>query len=290
MKPQFLFIAAIGAASLLSTGCSTVRNLIPGRHKSTPVATENVAASAPVRADHSAESLAGRWIISSVGTTQVRGYEDEWPYVEFSIAEGRFYGSDACNVINGDFTVSPGQQLAFSQVATTMRLCPDDTLAVPIARAIDSTRSFSIARKGGTEILSLHNDKHLTVMTLRNPDILFLNGPWQVVAIGNDRISNPDVRLVFDVAEGLVHGNTGCNLLNGSITQDPQVTSSVQFSDLATTRMACPPGDNTEQQLLIALEETATARRADGDADKVELLSPSGKVLVTLRRLDRSEL
>lgn len=240
--------------------------------------------------ERSVRPLAGRWIISSVGKTQVKGYEDEWPYIEFSSSDGRFYGSDACNVINGGYTVSPGQKLAFSQVASTMRFCPDDTLAAPIALALDATRSFSISKKGGSEILALYNDKHLPVMTLRNPDIIFLNGPWQVVAIGKNRVANPDVRLVFDVTEGLVHGNTGCNVLNGSITQDPQVTSSVQFSALATTRMACPPGDNTEQQLLIALEETATARRVDGDADRVELLSPSGRVLITLHRLSKSDL
>ncbi|MDE6119046.1 MAG: META domain-containing protein, partial [Muribaculaceae bacterium] len=222
--------------------------------------------------------------------TQVKGNEDEWPYIEFSDSEGRFYGSDACNIINGSFTVEPGQKLTFSQIASTMRFCPDDTLAMPINIALDSTRAFSISTKGGSEVLSLHNEQNLTVMTLRNPDIIFLNGPWQVIAIGKTHVSNPDVRLVFDVTEGLVHGNTGCNLLNGSITQDPQVTSSVQFSALATTRMACPPGDNTQQQLLIALEETATARRADGDPDRVELLSSSGKVLITLNRLDKSDL
>lgn len=289
MKQQLIILSAIGAASLFS-GCSSIQGLTGKKQQqtATPAKTEQQAPQAAP--DNQVRSLSGRWIISSVGNTHVKGYEDEWPYLEFSDSEGRFYGSDACNIINGSFTVEPGQKLTFSQVASTMRFCPDDTLAMPINIALDTTRSFSISRKGGSEVLSLNNEQNITVMTLRNPDIIFLNGPWQVAAIGKTHVSNPDVRLVFDVTEGLVHGNTGCNLLNGSITQDPQVTSSVQFSALATTRMACPPGDNTEQQLLIALEETATARRAEGDPDRVELLSASGKVLITLNRLDKSDL
>ncbi len=291
MKQQFIIIAAAVSALALG-GCSVVSNgigSIIGKKSQKPAVVTAAEPSAPVIADHSAESLAGRWIISSVGKTQVRGYEDEWPYIEFSPSEGRFYGSDACNVINGDYTVRPGQLLTLDHIATTMRLCPDDTLATPIALALDATRSFSIAKRGGTQILSLHNDRHLTVMTLRNPDIIFLDGPWQVTSIGGKEVDNPDVRLTFDVADGLIHGNTGCNLLNGAITQDPQVTSSVQFSSLVTTRMACAPGDTTEQRLLIALEETATARRGSRP-DTAELLSPSGRVLITLSKLSKADL
>lgn len=286
-QQRLLTFAAMAAAGLTGlSGCSAVKGIF---NKETKKEAPVVEEPKPVITDHSTTSLSGRWMISTVGNIDVKGYEDEWPYLEFSSAEGRFYGSDACNVINGDYTVAPGQLLTLDHIATTMRMCPDDTLAMPIAKALDATRSFSLSKRGGTQVLSLHNDRHLTVMTLVNPDIMFLNGPWQVVAIAGKDIDNPDVRLVFDVTEGRVHGNTGCNLLNGVITQDPQLTSSVQFSSLATTRMACPPGDNTEQQLLIALEEVETARRGS-DADKAELLSSSGKVLVKLVKLSKEDL
>lgn len=280
-----ILIAVMGVTTLGS--CSTITGLLNRSNGSST--TEPVAeVPATVVTDHSADALNGRWMIVSVGSKTVTDYDEDWPYVEFSPAEGRFYGGDGCNVLNGDFTVTPGQQLRFSHIAATMRLCPDDTLAYPIASAIDATRSFSLLQKNGSQILSLHNARHLTVMTLRNTDLLFLNGPWQVKAINGIDVTNPDVKLIFDVSQGILHGHTGCNLVNGQITQDPQVASSVQFSSLATTRRACPPGDNTEQELLIALEETATARSVN--ADRVELLSPSGRILITLARLDKSSL
>ncbi|MDE7389167.1 MAG: META domain-containing protein [Muribaculaceae bacterium] len=289
MNKRFLFIAAAGATLALGS-CSTIQGLL-GSSKRTRIPATEVQRPAEAEAAHtdlSPRALAGRWMITSVGKTTVSGYEDEWPYIEFAPSEGRFYGSNACNVINGSYAVHTGQLMELSNIATTMRMCPDDTLAYPIARALDAVRSYSIATRKGSQILSLHNEKHLTVMTLRNTDILFLNGPWQVTAIGQNEVENPDVRLVIDVNENKVHGNTGCNILNGTITQDPLVSSSVQFSDLITTRMACRPGDDTEQRLLIALEEVATARRMDND--RVELLSQSGRHLLTISRLSKADL
>ena len=105
--------------------------------------------------------------------------------------------------------------------------------------------------------------------------------------IDGRKVTNPDVKLVIDVPEGRVHGNTGCNLLNGAITRDPMVVSSVQFSSLATTRMMCPPGENYESALLISLEEVYSGRRADNKG--AELLSNSGKTLIKLTPLSRAD-
>lgn len=282
-----IFIALTGLLAL--SACSTISGISGLLNRRGSAAPEPVAEAAPtVVTDHSADALTGRWMIVTVGSKTVTDYDEDWPYIEFAPSEGRFYGGDGCNVINGDFAVAPGQLLRFDHMAATMRLCPDDTLAYPIASAIDATRSFSLVSRDGAQILNLHNARHLTVMTLRNTDLLFLDGPWRVKTINGENVTNPDVKLIFDIGQGQFHGHTGCNLVNGQITQDPQVASSVQFSSLTTTLRACPPGDNTEQELLIALEETATARSVA--ADCVELLSPSGRVLITLTKLDKSNL
>lgn len=36
-------------------------------------------------------------------------------------------------------------------------------------------------------------------------------------------------RLVIDVPEGKVHGNTGCNILNGSLETDMEAANSISF-------------------------------------------------------------
>lgn len=232
-------------------------------------------------------SLDGRWYIRTVGSITLQGFEDEeWPYLQFSATEGRFYGHNGCNVINGSYRLPGGQMLELSNVATTMKLCEGDTLAYPIAKALEETRSFTTASgPDGSEILSLLNGAGQAVMALRSSDIDFLNGPWQVVAVNGKDVDIPDARLIFDVENNTISGNAGCNRLRGELTRNPQVTASVQFSNLSTTRMTCPDIE-TESALLIALEEVTHAKQ---HKNTVELLDASGKTAVKLQKLKKSD-
>lgn len=233
-------------------------------------------------------SLAGHWYIKTVGNSSLQGFDDEeWPFLEFVPAEARFYGQDGCNIVNGSYRVDGGNSLQLSEVATTMRLCPDDTLAYPIARALNTTNSFKLSNGAdGTTVLSLLNVAGQTVMTLRKSDIDFLNGAWQVVAIKGKEINVADARLIFDVDANTVSGNAGCNSLMGEITRNPQVSNALQLTNLATTRMTCPD-IQTESALLVALEEVATAKET-GDST-VELLDAVKHPVVTLRRLTKQD-
>lgn len=234
-------------------------------------------------------SLNGHWYVDSVGGMKLRGIEyEDWPYLEFVDTEGRFYGTNGCNIVNGSFKVGPKQTLALTNVATTMRLCAEDSLSSPIDRAINTVTAFSIASKAdGTRLLRLYNKSNLPVMTLRKSDIDFLNGAWQVTGINGKEVKVENARLIIDVNEGSITGNAGCNRLMGVLNRNPQVSNSVQFSHLATTRMTCPDIE-TESSLLIALEEVTSAKAGKGNT--VNLNGPSGKTLVTLKRLSREDL
>ena len=80
-------------------------------------------------------------------------------------------------------------------------------------------------------------------------DFDFLNGAWNVIEIAGQQIDNQDMQLVFDIAEMKVHGNTGCNILNGSLETDLETANTISFQGIATTRMACPDASN-ETSLL----------------------------------------
>ena len=234
-------------------------------------------------------SLSGHWYIKSVGSTTLRSIEDEeWPFLEFVPTEARFYGMDGCNVVNGSYRVGNGNSLELSNVATTMKLCDGDSLAYPIARALNSTRGFTLSNgPDGTSLLNLVDNAQRTVMTLRKSDIDFLNGAWQVTAINGKDINVADARLVFDVDANTVRGNAGCNRLMGDISRNPQVSTALQLTNLATTRMTCPD-IQTESALLIALEEVTTAKHKNDST--VELLDDAGHSVVTLHRLSKADI
>ena len=110
----------------------------------------------------------------------------------------------------------------------------------------------------------------------------FLNGNWQITSVSGKKIEGDDATLFIDIAELKVHGNTGCNFFNGQLFINPDKSNAIDFSNLITTRMACP---NMEQEsaILLALEDAATA--IEGSEGRVMLLNTSGKELMTLKPL-----
>lgn len=277
-----LITSTLGVALLLS-GCSSLKkNNSDSFHSGDAIPLYPVTTTGK-----SATGLDGRWYIKTIGTITLRHFEDaEWPYLEFVPAEARFYGHDGCNIINGSYRLPAGNDLELSEIATTMKLCPADTLAYPIANTLNNTRSFTTGNgPDGSHTLNLLSSNGKTLMTLRSSDIDFLNGPWQVVAINGHDINVPDARLIFDVAANTITGNAGCNRLSGELTRNPQISASVQFSNLATTRMTCPDIE-TESALLIALEEVTHARH---NKEYVELLDNANKVVIKLQKLTKSD-
>jgi len=79
-----------------------------------------------------------------------------------------------------------------------------------------------------------------------------------------------------------IHGNTGCNVFNGTLFIDPDKTDSMQFLDLVTTRTACPL-EMRETELLLALEEAESARASSPGI--TDIYSADGDLLLTLERM-----
>lgn len=80
-----------------------------------------------------------------------------------------------------------------------------------------------------------------------------LHDIWALESIGSEKvIIDETVRnlpvLEIYVEDKRVHGNTGCNVLNGSVEIDEE---KISFSKIITTEMACP--GNLEQRFLTNL-------------------------------------
>lgn len=226
----------------------------------------------------------GRWIIAGVGASAIVA-EEEAPYIDFEDGSGRFYGSDGCNIINGDYLLRTDGAMVFSNVISTRRYCPDDEYSALISRYLtDGTPLYVDTRRIGQDIyLYLRTTEDRVVMTLRRSNMEFLNGNWQVAKIDGREINDEECNIFFDIRELKVHGNTGCNYFNGTIYIDPNRSNALDLSNMQTTRMGCPKGDQ-ELRMMVALESTATAIASDRD-DTVILLDAAGREMITLRRI-----
>lgn len=229
-------------------------------------------------------SINGEWTIYSVRNNVITG--EERPFITFDLAANRMYGNNGCNVINGTLKLTDPDQLQIEDFITTMRMCQDVQYEYLINLALADVRSYAMRNEGADSYLDLRDEKGTTVIVLRRHNMDFLNGPWAIVTLngtampaeGDDRAAS----IVIDIPELRVHGNTGCNVFNGSLFIDPDKQRSMQFSNMAITRMYCGP-ESRETELLIALEATESAKLV-GD-DTVEFYDASGKPLMTLKKI-----
>lgn len=101
---------------------------------------------------------------------------------------------------------------------------------------------------------------------------------WKLVQIGERSITAADQQqeayLVFQTEDGKVTGSGGCNRLTGGYTA---TGDSLRFSGVASTRMACMRGMETESSFLAALEHV---RRWKISNRQLELLDEGEKMLL----------
>lgn len=227
--------------------------------------------------------LGAQWSITGVGSTVINA-EDDTPYIIFD-DKGRFYASDGCNIINGDYLLRSNGKLSFSNVLSTMKMCPDITFSDAVASALNGSTPYTVdCKKIGQETyLYLRNEKGSTALTLRRHNMEFLNGNWRITSADGKKIDDEEATVFLDIPELKIHGNTGCNFFNGDIYIDPARSNAIDFSNMGLTRMACPKSEQ-ERAIMVGLEQTATAI-AGKHADTALLLDNNGKQVMTLKKI-----
>lgn len=232
-------------------------------------------------ADISKGIVKGDWAIETVNGEPTVGQKA--PFLKFVPAEGKVYGNNGCNVINADYKYNPEDStIQFSYLASTMMLCNKEGLTdIAINRALDETRYYSWEWNDDNYYLTFYNKDHEAVMGLMHQNFQFLNGTWSVKEISGESVDVPKMKLVIDVEEGKVHGNTGCNVFNGSLEINMESANSISFQAIGKTLMMCPD-ENYEIQLMVALEEAMRAKPLKGG--RVEFLNDEGKSVLLLER------
>lgn len=292
MKNISLIAMAVLAAAALA-GCSTMSKVTGVFTKKTaPV----VASSGEVMTETPEETelaingvLYGEWTVAQVGEQTVSG--DDRPYVIFDTTAVnpfvlKVYANNGCNVLNGQMAVTPhGEMKPVADFLSTMKFCADAPYEMGINLAFAQVNSFNIEKIAQDYLLYMKDKSGNPLLILRKSDISFINGAWSVVRIENQEVADSaGIQMVIDVPEMRVHGNTGCNILNGSLFIDPDKQNSIQFVKLATTRMMCEDAER-EQHFLVALEQVETVVPADKDNEAI-LKDSQGQPLIWLKRLD----
>ncbi len=231
-----------------------------------------------------AQQLYGEWDIITMRKKKVYSLERAYLYLDF-MGGNKVYGNNGCNTINGTFQLS-GNNLKFSDFISTGESCHNVTSEKTIMHTLADVRRYTLQSQYNAQYLNLMNSKGTVIMVLKRHNLDAMNGVWLVKEINSENISELNMRVVIDAVEQTIHGDTGCNIINGIITLDPTKDMAIQFEDLHSTEHDCEDIDY-ETALLLALETTESCKRIN--QNEMALLDHKGTIVLVLQRINLRE-
>ncbi len=105
-----------------------------------------------------------------------------------------------------------------------------------------------------------------------------LAGEWNIVSVEGQQVkSEENPFLGFDMEDGRLYGNAGCNSIMAKVSVDT-LKSTIELSGVGATRKMCPDM-KLEQQVLKALEKVSGYQSSEKG---VELTDAEGTILFSL--------
>lgn len=111
-----------------------------------------------------------------------------------------------------------------------------------------------------------------------------LSGHWNIISVNGENVPSDMENkpfMEFDVKEQRIHGNSGCNIMNGGFFQKKGQPNSLLLSRMASTMMACPNME-IEGKVLEALRNVVSFSKISND--KLALCDKDGKQIVVLQK------
>ncbi len=228
-----------------------------------------------------ARQLYGEWDIVMMRKKQVYTMERAYLYLDFA-GGNKVYGCNGCNTINGQFAQS-GNDIRFSDFVSTSESCRNVTSEKTIMHTLAEVRHFTLEAQYNAQYLNLMNAKGTLLMVLKRHNLDAMNGAWLVKELESENVSQHNMRMVIDAEMQTIHGDTGCNIINGVITLDPSKDMAIQFEDLQSGEHDCEAIDY-ETALLLALERTESCKRIN--QNEMALLDNKGAIVIVLQRIN----
>lgn len=202
--------------------------------------------------------ISGEWNVVSVEGKEVTGN----PYIGFDMENGRLYGNAGCNRIMGGVeidSVNPGH-IGLTNTGATRMMCPDMETEQKVLEALNEVAGYK-ASATGVELTDKDGKVLMSLEKREAPAVSIndINGEWTISKVDGVEIEVADKTpfLSFNVADNAVHGNGGCNIINGSFSQEEGNASSLKFGQMISTMMA-GPGMETEGKVLEAMNKVAS--------------------------------
>ena len=238
--------------------------------------TDAQAAAEPKEADP--QKLYGEWTLRRIRGKRYDGVNRA--HINLDFKNGKMYGNTGYNVVNADFTCNDSQ-IRFTNIITSVMDAGSSERN--ILKALEETTNYVLQTRNNVEYITFKDSHGRNLLSLKRQNLDFLNGAWTVKALPDVDVTGNSVCLVIDIDQRALHGDSGCNIINGDITIDTEKDWAIQFDNLMSTRKACPDMA-VETALLVALEDAVAVQKV---SDKeMKLIDKRDSTVVTLQRLN----
>lgn len=208
----------------------------------------------------SLSSINGEWNIVEINGSAVAPSQDQSrPFIGFDTTTGRVHGSSGCNRMMGSFDVNAkAGTIDLGQMGSTRMMCADMTIEQNVLNALAQVKGYKKVGKAGVALCNAAN-RPVLVLEKKAADvkIALLKGEWLISEVNNEPVSTEMEKqpfIAFNLKEKRIHGNAGCNLINGGFETNDANALSITFPAVAVTMMACPAME-TEDKIMKALNE-----------------------------------
>ena len=228
----------------------------------------------------SLSSMNGEWnIIEINGSAVVPGQGQQLPFIGFDTTTGKVYGYSGCNRIIGsvDVNAKPGT-IDLGALGSTRMACPDMTLEQNVLGALAQVKGYK------KMALCNASNRPVVILAKKAADVKVadLQGEWKITDVNGEAVPTGMEKqpfIAFDVKEQRVHGNAGCNLINGGFKTEEGNPLSISFPGMASTMMACPDME-TEGKIMGALNEVKSFGKLAGGG--IGLYDANGTLVLVL--------
>lgn len=228
-----------------------------------------------------AVALNGDWNITTVNGEVANG--EKQPFLSLNIQDKHIYGCAGCNRINGEIEVKENGKISFGQIGATRMLCPNMGTERAILLALEEVKGY----EGTEQEITLTNEDGKALITLvKRPELSInsLTGRWKISKVNGEAIETLGTVetapfLEFDAEKKTVHGNAGCNIVNGEVVLDEEVKGSIKFQQLISTMMS-GPGMDIEVKVMEAIHHVSSFTMPDEKT--VIMTDPNGNETLTL--------
>lgn len=232
-------------------------------------------------------SLNGEWNIVEINGTKVTPSQEQGiPFIGFNTTTGKVYGNSGCNRLMGSFDVNAKAGLLdLGQLGSTRMMCADMTLEQNVLNALALVKGY---KKLGKASMALCNSSNRPLIVLEKKaarvKLADLKGEWLITDVNGESVPTGMEKqpfIAFDVKEKQIHGNAGCNLINGGFKTDTANPLSISFPAFAATMMACPDME-TESKIMKALNEVKSFDLLSGGG--IGLYDATGALVLVLTK------